>query len=388
MSSSFAPPTTAASHSSLAVERVRTASLRPAGSPPPADVVALNMGEPDFDTPAPITEAAIDALREGHTHYVDLNGDPELRELIAVQSSAIAGYPIGAEDVLVSHGGAAAITASILALVNPGDKVLLPEPTYSLYLDAIELAGGSVVYVSNRDDHHLDLDMIAEHASDATMIILCNPVNPTGAVFGKEELAALTEVLDEKTLVLVDEAYANLIYDDKNFAPALAVPELRGRLVYIQTLSKTYAMTGWRVGYVVAPTPIAADIRLVHRTMNGSVNAAVQRAALTALRSGAELTSPMLTEYRARRDYVVERVAAIAGAHMVVPDGAFYAFVKYPGTALSSDVARLLLEGGLSVRAGAEYGPSGEGHVRLSFAADIPTLKEGLDRLERVFAQL
>src|SRR5688572_22170416 len=153
--------------SSAAVQRVRAASLRPSGSAPSSDVIALDMGEPDFDTPVVVVDAAVDALRTGHTHYVDMNGDPQLRALIASTASAVAGAEIAPESVLVSHGGAAAITASVLALVNPGDRVILPEPTYSLYLDAIQLAGGEAVYVANRSDHHLDLDAIAAESAGA-----------------------------------------------------------------------------------------------------------------------------------------------------------------------------------------------------------------------------
>ena len=150
--------------------------------------------------PAVVVDAAVDALRSGHTHYVDMNGDPELRELIASTASAVACAEIAPESVLVSHGGAAAITASVLALVDPGDRVILPEPTYSLYLDAIQLAGGEAVYVANRRDHHLDLDAIAAEAAGAKMLVLCNPVNPTGAVFSGDELVELNRLLDPTTL--------------------------------------------------------------------------------------------------------------------------------------------------------------------------------------------
>ena len=370
---------------SAAVQRIRAASLRPSGSTPPGDVIALNMGEPDFDTPQLIIDAAADALRSGYTHYGDMNGDPQLRELIARRSGAVAGRVIDPSCVLVSHGGAAGITASVLATIDPGDRVLLPEPTYSLYLDAVLMAGGVPVYIPNRPDHHLDLDAIRAQAAGAKLLIVCNPVNPTGAVFTADELARVGTLLDPDTAVLVDEAYAYLVYGDKPFTPALAIQELRERLVYVQTLSKTYAMTGWRIGYVIAPPELAQDVRLIHRTMNSSLNAAVQRAAIAALTAGEQIAQPMLAEYRNRRDFVVDRVASMDGAQMVAPEGAFYAFIKYPGSLASTEAAARLTSGGVAVRAGSEYGPSGEGHVRLSFAADIPALDEGLNRMERVF---
>lgn len=373
-----------------AVERVRRVSLRPAGSVVTGDVVRLNMGEPDFDTPQPIIDAAVQALAQGYTHYVDLNGDPELRALIAGQAGALSGREVNPDQVLISHGGAAGITSTILATVNPGDRVIIPEPTYSLYVDAVALAGGVPVQVPNRADHHLDLAAIdREVRQGAALITICNPVNPTGAVFSGAELAALGELLQgTDTLVMVDEAYANLIYSDEPFTCALAVPELAGRLVYVQTLSKTYAMTGWRIGYVIAEPVVAEAIRLVHRTFNSAVNAAVQRAAITALTSGDEFTAPMRHTYAARRDLVLELVDTIPGASMVVPEGAFYAFVRYPGNQPSTQVAALLAQHGVIVRAGAEYGPSGEGHVRLSFAAEPQVLREGLRRMGEVFASL
>ena len=374
--------------SSHAVQRVRAASLRPSGSTPGPDVIALDMGEPDFGTPAVVVDAAVDALRSGHTHYVDMNGDPELRELIAATASAVACAEIAPESVLVSHGGAAAITASVVALVDPGDRVILPEPTYSLYLDAIQLAGGEAVYVANRRDHHLDLDAIAAEAAGAKMLVLCNPVNPTGAVFRADELVELNRLLDPTTHLLVDEAYAHLVYTDEPFTSALALPPLRERLVYVQTLSKTYAMTGWRIGYTIAAPDVAKDIQLVHRTMNSSINAAVQRAAIAALTEGDSLTAPMLAEYRKRREFVIDRVSRIDNASIVAPDAAFYAFIKYGGRLPATEVVSRMLAGGVAVRAGSEYGPSGEGHIRLSFAADVPTLEEGLNRVERVLKSL
>jgi aspartate aminotransferase len=364
-------------------------SRRPAGLASAANVVPLSMGEPDFDTPAPIVDAAVDALRAGYTHYADFNGDPDLRALIAEQAGATRGRAVDPADVLVTHGGTAAITAAVLATVDPDDRVLVPEPTYSLYVDAVNLAGGTPVYVPTPPDHHLDLDALATEIDCARMVVLCNPVNPTGVVYRADELRAVAELTaGSDTLVLVDEAYANLIYDDAEFTTALAVEHLLDRLVYVQTLSKTYAMTGWRIGYVVAPPSIAPAIQLAHRTMNSSLNSAVQRAAITALRAGADLSKEMLTTYAERRDYVMGRLAGMPGVSAVRPDGAFYVLVRYPGDRPSEEVTRRLADAGVAVRAGREYGPGGEGHVRLSFAADLPVLAEGLDRMAAVFAEL
>lgn len=368
---------------STAISRVTAASLRPAGAAAPAGAVSLSMGEPDFDTPPEIVAAAVEALLDGWTHYGNLNGDPELRQCISGLVSAESGRAVDPESVLVSHGGAAAITATILATVNPGDKVVIPEPTYSLYPDAVRLAGGGPVFVPTRSDNQLDVPALLEAAKGARLITFCNPVNPTGAVFSRESLEQLAEGLQgTDTLVLADEAYAHMVYDD-GFVSALGIPALQDRLVYCQTLSKTYAMTGWRAGYVVAPAGIAEAIRAVHRTMNSSVNAAVQRASLKALQLGPGVSSDMLAAYRERRDYVVERLKDMPGVEFTEPTGAFYAFFRYPQALPATVMLEKFRDYGVILRAGSEYGPSGEGHLRLSFAADLGTLKTALDRIEQ-----
>jgi aspartate aminotransferase len=374
---------------SEAVARVARASLRPAGGVLPPGTISLAQGEPDFPTPEPIVDALERAVRDGYTKYGDLNGDPELREAIAAAVSRIACDPYSADSVLISHGGAAGITAAILATVNPGDRVVLPEPTYSLYLDAVELAGGQAVFVANRPDHHLDLDTLAAALDGARLVVLCNPVNPTGVVFGASELARLGERLSAtETLILADEAYADIVFDGVPFVSTLAVPSLRNRLIYVQTFSKTYAMTGWRVGYVVADEPVAAAIRQVHRCMNSSLNAAVQRAALTALRLGPDLAAPMLKAYQQRLEFVTSRIAGMQRLEINRPEGAFYAFGRYLSPLPATDVTRMLLDGGVAVRPGPEFGPSGRGHIRLSFAASMEALEEGLERVDVVLNRL
>ena len=374
---------------STAIARVARASLRPPGGVVPRGTVSLAQGEPDFATPDPVVEALHRATREGYTHYGDMNGDPELREEIARQASRIAGTRFTDQCVLVSHGGTAAITAAILATVNPGDRVVLPEPTYSLYFDAVQLAGGRAAFVPTRPDHHLDLGRLDAALAGARLAVLCNPVNPTGAVLDATELDWLGRRLSgTDTLVLADEAYADIVYDGTHFTSTLSVSSLRERLIYVQTLSKTYAMTGWRVGYVVAEEPVAAAIRRVHRTMNSAVNAAVQRAALEAIRIGPVLAAPMLQAYQERRDFVTERIASMECLDANRPDGAFYSFARYSSPLPAAEVTARLLAGGVAVRSGPEFGPSGEGHIRLSFATSLPNLEEGLNRVEKVLTGL
>jgi aspartate aminotransferase len=366
---------------SSAVARVERHSLRPPMGPAGAGLVSVAMGEPDFDTPEPIVDAAVAALRSGATHYVDQHGDPELREALAAVVSDLAGPPYAADQLLVTHGASAGLAAAILAIVDPGDRVVIPEPCYSLYGDLVQLAGGVPVLVPPAPDLHWDLHALRAALPGARLVVFSNPCNPTGVVHTKAELQALGAVLDgTDTLVLSDEAYSAIVYDDA-FHSAICIDELRPRTIYCQTLSKTYAMTGWRLGYLAGPAEVVAAAGRVHRTVNGSLNAAVQRAALVALDHGPVLAEPMLAAYRKRRDVLFDRLAALPVLTARPPEGTFYAFARYDLPLSSVELTAELRAAGVVVRPGAEYGPSGEGYIRLSFAADIPILHEAMDRM-------
>jgi aspartate aminotransferase len=221
------------------------------------------------------------------------------------------------------------------------------------------------------------------------MIVFSNPCNPTGIVHTRGELEHLaTQLRGTATLVVADEAYESIVFDGNDFVSALSIDDLRDRTVYCQTLSKTYAMTGWRVGYLAGPPEVVAAAGRVHRTFNGSVNAAVQRAALSALAHGPELAEPMTSAFRERRDVIMKRIAEIPGFDAPAPEGAFYAFARYELPLPSTEVTAALKEAGVLVRAGAEYGPSGEGALRLSFAASIDDINTALDRIADVLAGL
>ncbi|MFI6637115.1 pyridoxal phosphate-dependent aminotransferase [Nonomuraea fuscirosea] len=266
------------------IEELRRFSRRPALTPAPPGAVSLAMGEPDCPTPAPVIEAAVAALRAGDTHYADQKGLPELRTRLASLLPAHPGRTWSADDVVVTHGATGALAAVVLAMVGPGDRVVIPEPAYSLYADLVVLAGGTVDFVPLGRDLHWDLDALAAALPGASMMIFSNPSNPTGIVHGEPELKALGELLNGSgTLVVSDEAYHRLVYPGHEWTSALAVESLRDRAVYVQTFSKTYAMTGWRVGYLTGPREVVDAAAQVHRTLNGSVNTAVQRAALAAL---------------------------------------------------------------------------------------------------------
>ncbi|XRQ09167.1 pyridoxal phosphate-dependent aminotransferase [Actinomadura welshii] len=364
------------------IEELRRHSRRPALAPAPPGAVSLAMGEPDFPTPPQVVEAAVAALRDGHTHYADQKGLPELRAALASRLPARPGRAWTADDVAVTHGATAALAAVVLATVGPGDRVVVPEPAYSLYADLVVLAGGTVDFVPLALDLHWDLDALAAALPGAAMVIFSNPSNPTGIVHRARELEALGELLDGSgTLVVSDEAYHRLVYPGHALTSALEVESLRDRTVYVQTFSKTYAMTGWRVGYLAGPREVVDAAAHAHRTHNGSLNTAVQHAALAALDLPDDVVETMVDTYRQRRELVVAELSGVPGLHLIPPEGAFYGFLRYDAGRPSEAVARELAERKVLVRAGAEYGPSGEGHVRISFAAAESDLRTGLARI-------
>ncbi|MBO0709319.1 MAG: pyridoxal phosphate-dependent aminotransferase, partial [Candidatus Dormibacteraeota bacterium] len=242
---------------SAAVQRVNARSKRTLMRTP--DAIALSAGDPDFETPEFVREALTRAVNEGHTHYVDGTGDPELRAAIARDVSARAGIDYTPQQILVTHGGTGGLAATFLGILDEGDRVLLPEPTYSLYADLCAWVGADIVDLSLGSDLHLDLEAIRRAAPGARLLVICNPGNPTGVVFRRDELEAVGEIAREHNLLVVsDEAYDHIVYDGHEFVSALEIESLRDRLVYCQTFSKVLSMTGWRIGYLAGPAEVIA----------------------------------------------------------------------------------------------------------------------------------
>jgi aspartate aminotransferase len=348
------------------------------------------MGEPDGGTPPEVVEAAVRALRAGRTRYSQITGSPDLRREIAVHLSRVNGRDLDAGDVVVTHGGSAGLAAAILALVGPGDRVVIPEPTYSLYADQVAMVGAEPVWIPTRADGSLDLERIEAAAADARMLIVCNPVNPTGAVFTKTEVKDVGAILEDNPnlYLLSDEAYSDIVFDGLAFASALTLDSVRDQVVLAGTFSKSYAMTGWRLGFVCAAQDVADKVNLVHRTVNGAVNTFVQDAAVEALHIPDSELHALAASYQRRRDMVMQHLGAVRSVSVVRPRGAFYAFPRINASLSSGQLVRRFADGGVLVRAGSEFGPSGEGHVRLSFATDEASLEEGLRRFVRVISDL
>jgi aspartate aminotransferase len=352
-------------------------------------VHALQLGEPDFATPDFITESMRLALEDGRTHYAPPLGDPDLRRALADSVSVRSATSYDASQVVVTAGGTGAINAAVHALVDPGDKVVIPEPTYSLYADAVVMAGGTPTFVPAASNLRLDLDAIEQTCRDARLLVLCNPCNPTGTVTSASELERLSRICRRHdVLLLADEAYDHIVFEEGAFRSTLEVEGLSGRLVYCQTFSKTYAMTGWRIGYVVAPPDVVDAIAVAHRTFNGAVNSAVQRAALAASVSDGGWPAARLEDYRRRRDLVVDALGRIPGLELVPPEGTFYAFPRFDHDVTSDEMTAMCLSHGVAVRSGREFGVSGEKHLRVAFCVDDEELANGLRCLVGAFGLL
>ncbi|PLR33351.1 aspartate aminotransferase [Chimaeribacter californicus] len=375
-----------ASDAVLRVERTSLRVQQPASS---QDMISLAMGEPDFDTPSRIVNAAAEALQNGFTHYAPLLGDKALCRALAADISLQSGSPVKAGEVLVTHGGTAGLAAAILSIVNPGDRVVIPDPTYSLYADLVNMAGGICVPMPCKTDLHWDLARLDSSLEGARLFVFCNPGNPTGIVHSREEIESLGKLAGKHdVLVIADEAYSDLVFTDKPFTSVLHVPAFAGRTLYCQTFSKSYAMTGWRVGYLAGPPEMIAAAARVHNTMNGSVNSAVQRAALVALTECRDDVRRMYGVYRERRTLMMEGLATIPELRLNAPEGAFYCFPAYSLPVPAIDIVALLREQGIAVRPGSEFGAAGEGHIRLSYAAGKEAISEGIKRLRHGLARL
>lgn len=354
------------------------------------DVVSLMRGEPDFSTPPHIVDRAARALRDGRTRYPDNRGETYLREAVAAKLARDNGltYDPGSE-ILISTGATLGIYAALMALIDEGDEVLLPDPVYDAYTSPILLAGGRVgrVPTTVRNGRFvLTAGAIESVLGPSTRAMLLNtPWNPVGTVFSASELQAIVDVAVRRNLVLIsDEIYEAITYDGtRHVSPAALSPEARERTILINSLSKTYAMTGWRVGYCAAPKAVIDAMFLVLQQSSRGPATFVQDAAAMALAGSQDCVEAMRLEYARRRDLVLRTLDNVPRARAMAPEGGFFAMVDVSNTGVSSDdVRRLLLrDHGVAVVHGAAYGPGGEGTLRLSFGAGGDALVGGLARL-------
>lgn len=357
------------------------------------EIVHLEIGEPDFDTPAHIVEAAVEALRRGETHYTPSAGIPPLREAVAAYISRTRGIPVDAEQVVVVPGGKPILFFTILALCEPGDEVVYPNPGFPIYESMIQFVGAKPVPIPLRMERgfRLDLDELADLLSPRTKLLILNsPHNPTGSVLGPEDLRAIAEmVLRTEAMVLSDEIYSRILYEG-TFHSIASVPGMAERTVILDGFSKTYAMTGWRLGYGVMPRELAPHITRLMTNSNSCTATFVQYAGIAALQGDQTPVDRMVEAFRKRRDVVLQGLQEVPGFQCACPSGAFYVFPAIRGTGLSARQMQdyLLEEAGVATLAGTSFGAYGEGFLRLSYANSVENLQKALERIRWAVARL
>ena len=350
------------------------------------DVVHLEIGEPDFPTPAHVSEAAFAAIRAGETGYCPAPGLPELREAAAPEIARTRGVAIAPERVIVANGAKPFLLFGVLATCEPGDEVVYPDPGFPIYESAIRFAGATPVplVLRERDEFAFSVDELAARVTDRTKLVILNsPQNPTGGVLARETLAAAADVLrDSPAWVLSDEVYGRLLYEGE-FASIATEAGMLERTIVLDSFSKTYAMTGWRCGYAAVPEALVEPLTRFLVNSTSCVPPFVQRAGIAALTGPQDDVAAMRAEFRARRDLVVAGLSTLPGVSCRIPHGAFYAFPNVEAVPLRADALadRLLDEAGVALLSGTAFGAAGENHLRLSYATSIERLAEGLDRM-------
>lgn len=352
-------------------------------------ILKLTLGEPDFNTPEHIKEAGKQAIDDNFSHYSGMAGLSDVREAAAYYVKEKYGLTYDAKkEVLVTVGVTEAISASLLAILEAGDKVLLPAPIYPGYEPVITLAGAKAVYMdTSANGFVLSPEMLREtlekEGAAVKAVILNYPSNPTGATYNREEVQALAEVLKEyPVFVISDEVYSELSYDQEHVSIAEYLPE---QTILLNGLSKSHAMTGWRIGFIFAPQVLTAEIIKVHQYLVTAAATVSQKAAVEALVQGIEDGAKMGEEYRVRRDFVYEKMKQF-GFEVAKPTGAFYLFAKIPEGQIQDSMAfcvDLAEKNQLAVIPGIAFGEAGEGYIRISYAASREALAEAMQRLER-----
>ena len=357
------------------------------------DVIHLEIGEPDFDTPSNIVTAGADALNGGFTHYGPSPGAPDLRQRIADEVSSTRGISVTGDNVVVTPGGKPIMFFAILALVDEGDEVLYPNPGFPIYESMIEFVGGVPVpmrlYESR--DFNIDIDEVATQVTDKTKLMIVNsPNNPCGSIIDKSGLRALADLaIANDIAVLSDEIYSRFLYEGEHHSVA-SFPGMRDRTIILDGFSKTYAMTGWRIGYGVMPQELVEPVsRLVTNSVSCTASF-TQVAAIEAMDGPQDEAYKIVAEFKKRRDVIVEGLNGIRGITCAMPKGAFYTFPNVEGTGQTSrEFADGLLEdAGVACLAGESFGEFGKGYLRFSFANSTENIERALERIEKYVAKL
>ncbi len=360
----------------------RARALEAQGHP----MIHLEIGEPDFDTPAHIRQAACAALEAGYTHYGPATGLPELREVLAAHIGKKRGLSVDAANVVVTPGGKPIMFYAIMALIEPGDGVIYPNPGFPIYESMINFSGGEAVPLQLHEDRGFGFDLadLAALINDRTrMIILNSPHNPTGGVLPRATLEGIANLAKQHDLiVLADEIYSDIVYEGEHHS-VLEFPDMLERTILLDGFSKTYAMTGWRMGYGLFPAPLIPHIsRLIINSVSCTASFS-QMGAVQAITGPTTEVDAMVAEFHQRRDLVIKRLNEISGLSCVMPHGAFYAFPNIGGTGMDSRkyADHLLTTAGVAVLPGTAFGEYGEGYIRISFANSQANLNRALDQI-------
>jgi aminotransferase len=378
----------------------RVANLRPSGIrkffdivATMKDVISLGIGEPDFTTPAPILEAGIRSLRNGATHYTSNAGILEVRQAVSRQLEKLYGVSYDpVSEIVLTVGVSEALYLALMALLNPGDEVIIPTPCFVAYQAEVLLAGGLPVEIAGRMEDNFDLNLKALEAAitpKTKVILLGFPNNPTGAVASRETLLEVAKLAEKHDLAVIsDEIYDRLVYGFKHVCFA-ALPDMKKRTITLGGFSKAYAMTGWRIGYAAAPRDIMAGLVRVHQYTIMSAPTTAQEAALEGLINGESYVQDMVAEYNRRRRLIVDGLNHI-GLPTFEPRGAFYAFPKVDVTGLDDETfsQRLLEEEKVAAVPGSAFGAGGEGFIRCSYATAYEKIEQALERIERFVRRL
>ena len=358
------------------------------------NVIHLEIGRPDFDTPEKIKEAAYESLKAGHVFYTSNYGIPALRKEIAKWETEHHGVQYDADEVLVTVGVGEATYASMAAFLEDGDEVLVPNPVWLNYIHVPSSLGAVPVTYNLKEENNYQIDMeeLASKITDRTkMIVIVNPSNPTGGVLSRETLEKLSQLaIKNDLLVVADEIYSQLVYDDTKHVSIASLPGMKERTITLGGFSKAYSMTGWRLGYMCAPRGIIAACVRVHQYTITCASSFVQEAAVTALRDCADDVEAMRQEYQRRKDYAVKALNEIDGISCNDPQGAFYIFVNVKSLGMSSmEVAEYFLEEAkVAMVPGSAFGSEGEGYLRLSYACSYEDLQAAIRRIKDAVEKL
>ncbi|MCE2401799.1 pyridoxal phosphate-dependent aminotransferase [Candidatus Poribacteria bacterium] len=357
------------------------------------DIIHLEIGQPDFSTPMNVCEAAFKAMKDGHTGYCPSAGIPEFREVIAQHISETRGIDIHPDEVTVTPGAKPIIFFTILALIDEGDEVIYPEPGFPVYESVVDFIGGKAVPLPLREEvdfRFLIEDLVGSITERTKLLILNSPQNPTGGTLTTEDIAAIAELARKHNFyILTDEVYSRLLYEGTHQS-ILSLPGMKEQTILIDGHSKTYAMTGWRLGYGIAPRPIADKITQLTINSNSCTATFTQIAGIEALTGPQTFVTQMVTEFRKRRDAIVEGLNAIDGVSCIKPLGSFYVFPNVTQLPLSCEALAdyLMDEAGVALLPGTAFGKYGDGYLRLSYANSLENIEEALHRIKTGIGKL